>query len=115
MDGLEVIVMLVTLVLITLVVVVKVFTAQLVNRMKVQIAQVAHIRQDALNRLKSVQSQKGVVDQNQRMLNDKKTKLAKRITRLKQEIAEMEKEEEARKQRVSMRKVDMEDEKGEQP
>jgi endonuclease/exonuclease/phosphatase (EEP) superfamily protein YafD len=110
MQGFEIFAMIVTLVLIALVVVVKVVTAQMVNRMKVQIAQVVHIRQDALNRLKSVQSQKGVIDQNQRMLNDKKAKLAKRIARIKQEIAEMEKEEEARKQRVSMRKVDMEDE-----
>lgn len=110
MAGLEIFAMIVTLVMVALVVVVKVITAQLVNRMKVQIAQVGHIRQDALNRLKSAQSQKGVVDQNQRVLNDKKAKLAKRISRIKQEIAEMEKEEENRKQRVSMRKVDLEEE-----
>ncbi|MSR83500.1 MAG: hypothetical protein EXS58_11365 [Candidatus Latescibacteria bacterium] len=76
--------------------------------MKVQIAQVAHIRQDAVNRLKSAQSQKGVADQGQRVLVDKRNKLVKRITKLKAEIEAIEKEESARKQRTSMRKVDLE-------
>ncbi len=96
------------LVMIILVVVAKVFTAQRINLMKVQIAQVAHIRQDAVNRLKSAQSQKGVADQGQRMLVDKRNKLVKRIAKLKEEIDNMEKEEASRKARTSMRKVDLE-------
>ena len=96
------------LVMIILVVVAKIFTGQRINLMKVQIAQVVHIRQEAYSRLKSAQSQKGVADQGQRMLVDKKTKLAKKIAKLKAEIETMEKEEATRKQRSSMRKVDLE-------
>jgi 50S ribosomal subunit-associated GTPase HflX len=96
------------LVMIILVVIAKIFTAQRINLMKVQIAQVVHIRQEAYNRLKSAQSQKGVADQGQRMLIDKKTKLVKKIAKLRAEIETMEREENARKQRSSMRKVDLE-------
>ena len=96
------------LVMIVLVVAAKIFTAQRINLMKVQIAQVAHIRQDAVNRLKSAQSQKGVADQGQRMLVDKRNKLVKKIAKINEEIATMEKEEAVRKQRTSMRKVDLE-------
>ena len=96
------------LVMIILVVIAKIFTAQRINLMKVQIAQVVHIRQEAYNRLKSAQSQKGVADQGQRMLIEKRNKLVKKIAKLKEEINNMEKEEAARKQRTSMRKVDLE-------
>jgi 50S ribosomal subunit-associated GTPase HflX len=96
------------MVMIILVVIAKIFTSQRINLMKVQIAQVVHIRQEAYNRLKSAQSQKGVADQGQRMLIDKRNKLVKRIAKLKEEINNMEKEESARKQRTSMRKVDLE-------
>lgn len=96
------------MVMIILVVIAKIFTSQRINLMKVQIAQVVHIRQEAYNRLKSAQSQKGVADQGQRMLIDKRNKLVKRIAKLKEEINNMEKEEAARKQRTSMRKVDLE-------
>ena len=96
------------LVMIILVVVAKIFTAQRITLMKVQIAQVVHIRQEAYGRLKNAQSQKGVADQGQRMLITKKTTLVKKIAKLKAEIDAIEKEEAARKQRSSMRKVDLE-------
>ncbi|MCC7264067.1 MAG: hypothetical protein IT369_16260 [Candidatus Latescibacteria bacterium] len=96
------------MVMIILVVIAKIFTSQRINLMKVQIAQVVHIRQEAYNRLKSAQSQKGVADQGQRMLIDKRNKLVKKIAKLKEEINNMEKDESARKQRTSMRKVDLE-------
>jgi len=96
------------LVMIILVVVAKIMTAQRINLMKVQIAQVVHIRQEAYGRLKSAQSQKGVADQGQRMLVDKRNRLVKKIAKLKAEIDALEKDESARKARTSMRKVDLE-------
>ncbi len=95
------------LVMIILVVIAKIFTGQRVTMMKVQIAQVVHIRQEAYHRLKSAQSQKGVADQGQKVLINKKNTLIKKIAKLKAEIDAMEKDESARKQRTSMRKVDL--------
>lgn len=108
MGPFELLALAIMLAMIVLVVVAKIFTGQRINLMKVQIAQVVHIRQEAYGRLKSAQSQKGVADQGQRMLVDKRNKLVKKIAKLKAEIDAMEKEESARKQRTSQRKVDLE-------
>lgn len=108
MGPFELLALAIMLVMIILVVIAKILTGQRINLMKVQIAQVVHIRQEAYGRLKSAQSQKGVADQGQRMLVDKRNKLVKKIAKLKAEIDTMEKEESARKQRTSMRKVDLE-------
>lgn len=98
------------LVMIILVVVAKFVTAHKINLMKIQLAQVVHIRQGAYDRLKSAQTQKGVADHGQRTLVDRRNKLAKRIAEIKEEMATMEKEEAAHKQRTSVRdrKVDRE-------
>lgn len=108
MGPFEILSIVIMLMTIALVVAAKIFTAQKITMMKVQIAQVVHIRQEAASRLKSAQSQKGVADQGQRMLVDKRNKLVRKIAKLKEEIDNMEKEEAARKQRTSMRKVDLE-------
>ena len=80
-------------------VVAKVFTAQMISRMKHQIGHVATIKQEALARLKMAQSQKAVAVQNKVSLTNKKTKLSKRLDRLKKEIGEIEQDQEARKKR----------------
>jgi hypothetical protein len=84
----------------------KVFMAQMISRMKHQISHVAHIKQEALGRLKMVQSQKAVADQNKGVLTTKRTKIAKRLSRLKKEASTLQQDDEARKQRTGMRKVE---------
>jgi phosphoribosylcarboxyaminoimidazole (NCAIR) mutase len=84
----------------------KVGTSQLIGRMKHQINHVASIRQEALGRLKIVQSQNAVVMQNKTVLATKKAKLTKRLNRLQREMGTLEQDDEARKQRSEMRKVD---------
>lgn len=85
---------------------VKVVTAQMVARMKNQITHVGHIKQEVLNRLKIAQSQNAVNGQNKVTLIAKKTKILKRLNRLKGEMTTLEQDDEARKQRSSVRKVE---------
>lgn len=84
----------------------KIFTGQLLSRMKSQISQVAQVKQGALGRLKMAQSQKTVTEQNKAAFLTKKTKLAKKLNRLKSEMGKMREEEAVRRQRTEMRKVD---------
>lgn len=84
----------------------KIMMAQLITRMKTQISQVAQVQQGAMGRLKMVQSQKKIGEKNKAVLTTKKGKLAKKLTRLKKEIGEMEEEQQARRQRTDMRKVE---------
>jgi hypothetical protein len=102
----ELIAMVLALVLMFLVVGAKVMTAQILGRMKAQIARVAQLRQEATGRLKSVQGQKGVVEQNRAALNTKKTKLSKKVSLLKTELKQVEDEGQARQRRTEIRKVD---------
>ena len=83
----------------------KLMTTQLLARMNRQISQTAHIRQDSLNRLKSAQSQKAVMEKNKSLLDRKKNKLAKKLARMKQELGEAEGEETARRERSQARRV----------
>ncbi len=84
----------------------KVVTGQMLARMKHQITHVAHIKQEALNRLKVAQSQHAIYDQNKMVLNAKKMKVLKRLNRLKSEMSTIAQDDEARKQRSNIRKVD---------
>lgn len=102
----EIIAMVLALVLMFLVVGAKVMTAQLLGRMKAQIAQVAQLRQETAGRLKSAQGQKGIVEQNRAALTTKKNKLAKKVSVLKTELKQVEDEGQARQRRTEIRKVD---------
>ena len=106
METVEAFAMMVALLLMLGSIGVKVVTAQLITRMRQQIGQVASVKQEVLNRLKVVQSQKAVADQNKGALINKKTKLVKRFKRLKRELSEIEEEVDARKQRQALRKIE---------
>jgi len=106
MEAIELPAMVVALFLMVATVVAKVFTAQMISRMKHQISHVATIKQEALVRLKMAQSQKAVALQNKGSLTNKKTKLTKRLNRLKKEMDEIEQDQEARKKRSEMGKVE---------
>lgn len=106
MEAVEVPAMVMALLLMFASVGAKVFTGQLISRMKHQISHVASIKQEPLGRLKMVQSQKAVAVQNKGSLTTKKTKLSKRLNRLKKEMGTIKQDSDARKQRTEMRKVD---------
>ena len=106
MEAVELPAMVVALFLMVGSVVAKVFTAQMISRMKHQIGHVVTIKQEALARLKMAQSQKAVAVQNKGSLINKKTKLTKRLNRLKREMDEIEQDKDARKQRSEMRRIE---------
>ena len=106
MEAVEVPAMIAALVLMFAAVGAKVITAQLINHMKTQISQVTHLKQAALGRLRTAQSQRAVAEQNKNMLIAKKTKLSKKLVRLQAEMIRMESEEKLRRQRSEMRKVE---------
>ncbi len=81
-------------------------TAHLIWRMKHQINHVATIKQEALTRLKIAQSQKGVAVQNKTLLTIKKVKLEKRLNRMNKDMGDIKQDDDARKQRNEMRKVE---------
>lgn len=84
----------------------KVGTAQLIGRMKHQISHVASIKQEALGRLKIAQSQKDVAAQNKSLLTTKKVKLEKRLNRMNKDMVDIKQEDDARKQRNEIRKIE---------
>ena len=106
MEAAELTTMLVGLILMFASVGAKVGTMKLIANMKYQINHVASLRQEALSRLKMVQSQNAVVMQNKTVMVTKKAKLTKRLNRLQREIGTLQQDDEARKQRSEMRKVD---------
>ncbi|MEE3259955.1 MAG: hypothetical protein VX293_12160 [Candidatus Latescibacterota bacterium] len=106
MDAVSIPAMIVVLLLMLASVVVKVFTAQLISHMKHQISHVTSIKQEVLGRLKMVQSQKAIAVNNKGILTTKRTKLHKRLSRLKKEMGEISQDKDARKQRTEMRKVE---------
>lgn len=106
MHTFEIIAMILALGLMFAAVGVKIMTAHLLGRMKAQIAQVTHLKQEAMGRLKMIQSQKAVAEQGKATLIAKKAKLAKKVSRIQQEIKEMEEAEQARLKRSELRKVE---------
>ncbi len=106
MEAIQVPAMIAALLLMLGSVIAKVATAQLITRMKHQISHVANIKQEAMSRLKMVQSQKAVAEQNKVSLTTKKTKIGKRLGRLKKEMSTLKQDNEARAQRTGMRKVE---------
>ena len=106
MDAVSIPAMIVALLLMLASVVAKVLTAQLISRMNPQISHVTSIKQEAIGRLKMVQSHRAVAVQNKGVLTTKRTKLHKRLSRLKKEMGEIAQDKDARKQRAEMRKVE---------
>jgi len=106
MEAAELPAMLAALILMFASVGAKVGTTKLIASMKYQINHVASLRQEALGRLKIAQSQNAVVMQNKTVLATKKAKLTKRLNRLQTEMGTLQQEDQARKQRNEMRKVD---------
>ena len=105
MEALQLPSMIAALVMVCVVLGAKVMITQLVGRMHRQISQVSQVKQEALNRLKTAQGQKSVVEKNKIILDKKKGKLAKKLSALKQEMAGMKEEENARRQRAESRRV----------
>lgn len=105
MEALELPAMLLALVLALGVIVAKAMTTHLIGRMNRQINQVAQIQHEALTRLKTAQSQKGIINKNRMMLDKKKGKVEKKIGQLKKEMAGMKEEEDARRRRSEARRV----------
>ena len=89
MEGLDAPAMIAALVLSLSVVVAKVMITGLIGHMNRQISQVAQIKADALNRLKAAQGQKAVAAKNKLTLEKKNAKLAKKLSGLKGEMAEI--------------------------
>ena len=81
-------------------------TTWLIGRMKHQISHVASIKQEALGRLKIAQSQKAVAAQNKSLLTTKKVKLEKRLNRMNKDMVDIKQEDDARKQRNEIRKIE---------
>tara|TARA_B100000029_G_scaffold456609_1_gene484730 strand:+ start:340 stop:660 length:321 start_codon:yes stop_codon:yes gene_type:complete len=106
MESIEFFAMMVALLLMFGSIGAKIVTAQLITRMQQQIGQVASVKQEVLNRLKVAQSQKAVADQNKAYLIKKKARLIKRFKRFKRDLSKVEQEEDARKQRQALRKVE---------
>lgn len=106
MDAIEMPAMIAALVLMFAAVGAKVGTTQLIARLNSRINHVEQDKQEVLGRLKGAQNQKAVAAQNLSMLETKKAKVAKKLTRLQREETNFMEEDKARKQRTSMRKID---------
>lgn len=98
--------MVLALVFLCAVLVARLLTAQHIGRLNRQISQVASVRQEALNRLKTAQGQKMVIENNKAILDRKKNKTAKSISRLRKEMAGFKDEEAARRSKSEARTVD---------
>jgi hypothetical protein len=82
----------------------KIFFAQLISRMRRQIAMVDQEKHKILGQLKMNQSQKKVAERNQAGLKKKKTLLEKKISRIRREMKGFKQEQEHRqKLRDTMR------------
>ena len=106
MESFEIVAMIAALALMSAAVAAKVLAAQLVGRMRHQVGQVAQMKADALGRLKMVQNQKTLGEQNKTALVARRNKLSKKMERLRQEIGDLREQEEVRRQRTEMRKVE---------
>ena len=84
----------------------KVITTQLIDRMNGQISHVEQDKKEVLSRLRGTQNQKSVAEQNLRLLKTKRKKVNRKLTRLRREETQYVEEENSRKQRTAMRKVE---------
>ena len=97
--------MILALVFLCAVLVARLLTAQHIGRLNRQISQIAPVRQEALNRLKTARGQKMVIEKHKAILDRKKNKTAKSIGRLGKEVAGCKDEEAARRSKSEVRKV----------
>ena len=84
----------------------KIMTTQLIGRMNSQISRVEQNKRESLTHLKGAQNQKSAAEQNMNMLATQKTKLTKKLNRLKKEEAQFKEEDEQRRQKMGVRKVE---------
>ena len=97
--------MILALVFLCAVLVARLLTAQHIGRLNRQISQVASVRQEALNRLKTARGQKMVIEKHKAILDRKKNKTAKSMGRLGKEMAECKDEEAARRSKSETHKI----------
>ena len=84
----------------------KILATSLIERMKHQISHVVGIKHEGLGRLRIAQSQKGVAEQNKALLKTKKIKIEKRLKRMNKDMGDIEQDDDARKGRSEIRKVE---------
>ena len=106
MDTFEMVAMGAALVLMFGAIGAKVATTQLIARMNHQISHISQAQQEVMGRLKAAENQKAVAERNQQQILTKKTKAEKKMGRLKKELNELKTNDEVRKQRTGVRKVD---------
>ena len=105
MEAFETPAMLAAMVLSFGVIIAKVMITQLIGRMNRQIGQVSQLKAEALGRLKAAQARNQIIARNQVLLDKKKTKIGKKLGRLKKEMSEMKDEEDTRRKRSEARLV----------
>ena len=105
MEAFEVPMMVAALVLMFGAVGAKILTTARIAQLNTRINHVEQDKQEALGRLKGVQNQTAVLQQNMRVMETKKAKLSKKYARLQKEESQFHNEEATRKQRTGMRKV----------
>ena len=106
MEAIEMPAMIAALVMLFGAVGAKVITTQLIDRTNGQISHVEQDKKEALSRLRGAQNLKSVAEQNLRLLETKKKKVNRKLTRLKHEETRYVEEENSRRQRTAMRKVE---------
>ena len=105
MESFEVPMMVAALVLMFGAVGAKIMTTARIAQLNSRINHVEQDKQEVMGRLKGVQNQTAVLQQNMRVMETKKAKLSKKYARLQKEESQFHNEEATRKQRTGMRKV----------
>jgi hypothetical protein len=98
MGGLDILSMVVALVVMSAGLAAKVLTSQLLNRLERAVGEANHLRQKTLFEHRHARSRRKVAEQNRGMLCKKRSKLKKKIDRLRQELASFRGEAEHRQQ-----------------
>ena len=115
--GIDLIVMILTLVMIGAVLFAKIITTYLLNRAQSQIQGVSTEKQKIFRDLKFVQAQKGLSDRNRLALEKKKGRLEKNIQQLQQQLEiirdDQRRRQELQDERLGRIKLDEEEEEGE--
>jgi septal ring factor EnvC (AmiA/AmiB activator) len=106
MEAFEMVAMVAALALMFGAVGAKVATTQLLSGMNHQVSHIAQAKQEVLGRLKAAQSQKAIIERNKQQTATKKSKIEKKMSRLKKELTELKGSDELRKQRTGICKVE---------
>ena len=106
MEAVEIPAMIAALILMFGAVGAKIVTTQLIGRMNNQISHVEQAKRESLGHLKGAQNQKSAAEQNMNMLATQKGKITKKLNRLKKEEAQFKEEDQQRRQKMGVRKVE---------